>query len=371
MDNSYDTECFSAAQGSLGLLGVVIRMALALQPTVLVSDENNFDQYSVGETFSMENNKLKDLVQENMSVEIFWFPFNSISQCLSQRKQWNPADDKLWVKKVNQEVQIEKGPTKPWKLLLKQLADDVLSTAFSMFSPLIQQLPVLTPIYLNAAHTVVSKVQQPHSCVMLPQAIRYQGGIEKLPVYDMEFAFPVKEDFSNVIEAANVVFHEVKDFLDRDFPGGYFRPFPCPYEAHYPLNIALEMRFMGTSDVLLCPAYKREHGYSEYTCYMEVLSSAPKDPTDESMETYIEKWKEFCRKVATRWMEMDEKPIPHWAKQWQILELEASNKDIYKYIREAYGDNRINTFKEAMKKYDPDNMFVNTAFEKVFYPTDA
>ena len=92
---------------------------------------------------------------------------------------------------------------------------------------------------------------------------------------------------------------------------------------------------MGTSDVLLCPAFKRSdetNVYSDYTCYIEVLSLAPEDPN--SFGEYIERWKTFCGELANLWMDMDEKPIPHWAKQWQILE-EYSGRDIYEYIREV------------------------------------
>lgn len=185
-------------------------MALKLQPTVLVSDEDDLVTNTVGTIFSNSNGALKDLVEGNFSVEIFWFPFNSmIINPDLHTSSWCADGDKLWVKKINQ----EKGNKKPLAqgiIDLKQSGDWVMSKIFAFISPLVQKRPSITPIYLNTAYFFLSALRNPFDKVnphykMLPQAIHYQGGIEELLVYDMEFAFPVKDDFSNIIEAAKKV----------------------------------------------------------------------------------------------------------------------------------------------------------------------
>ena len=51
-------------------------ITLKVEPMVIVKTENDFS-YTVGDVFYNSAN-LKSLWDENWSVEIFWFPFNSL-----------------------------------------------------------------------------------------------------------------------------------------------------------------------------------------------------------------------------------------------------------------------------------------------------
>lgn len=54
-------------------------ITLKVEPMVIVRTENDFS-YTVDDVFYNSAN-LKKLWDENWSVEIFWFPFNSLDWC--------------------------------------------------------------------------------------------------------------------------------------------------------------------------------------------------------------------------------------------------------------------------------------------------
>lgn len=81
------------------------------------------------------------------------------------------------------------------------------------------------------------------------------------------------------------------------------------------VRVALEMRIMGDSNILLAP----QRGNHLGTCSIEVLST-PNTPTDD--------WHAFCQKLANKWTSYTDpstgQPLrarPHWCKQWSFLSL--------------------------------------------------
>ena len=81
------------------------------------------------------------------------------------------------------------------------------------------------------------------------------------------------------------------------------------------VRVALEMRIMGDSNMILAPQRGNQLG----TCSIEVLSTL-NTPTDE--------WYAFCQKLANKWTSYTDpstgRPLhtrPHWCKQWSFLSL--------------------------------------------------
>ena len=79
------------------------------------------------------------------------------------------------------------------------------------------------------------------------------------------------------------------------------------------VRIALEMRVMGGSDILMAP----QLGNSLGTCSIEVLTT-PNTPQDD--------WFAFCQKLSDQWNSYTDKTTgkrllskPHWCKQWTFL----------------------------------------------------
>ena len=54
-------------------------ITMVVEPMVIVKTENSFE-YTVEDVFYNPHN-LQELYKNNWSVEIFWFPFNSLSWC--------------------------------------------------------------------------------------------------------------------------------------------------------------------------------------------------------------------------------------------------------------------------------------------------
>ena len=61
----------------MGLFGVMTEITFKVEPMVIVKTVNDFS-FTVGDLF-YDHNQLKNLHDDNWSLEIFWFPFNSLS----------------------------------------------------------------------------------------------------------------------------------------------------------------------------------------------------------------------------------------------------------------------------------------------------
>lgn len=72
--------------------------------------------------------------------------------------------------------------------------------------PLISKLPGVTPLYLAMGFQMVKLqygVLQPNQVVQQPWAVHYRDGLDLMPVYDMEFAFPL--DINNPVALTDAV----------------------------------------------------------------------------------------------------------------------------------------------------------------------
>ena len=61
----------------MGLFGVMTDITFKVEPMVIVKTENDFSR-TVGDLL-YKPDELKKLHDKHWSVEIFWFPFNSLS----------------------------------------------------------------------------------------------------------------------------------------------------------------------------------------------------------------------------------------------------------------------------------------------------
>ena len=121
------------------------------------------------------------------------------------------------------------------------------------------------------------------------------------------------------------------------------------------MSSCLDMRFFGVShNTLLSPAIVGKTGNGS-TATLEILSWK-----------YTPESSDFFKTIAGKWKHNNEddgrpKIIPHWGKQWQLLE------DPLSYFEEGFGEN-LSHFKRIRKEagVDPNNMFVNKGLDKIF-----
>ena len=123
--------------------------------------------------------------------------------------------------------------------------------------------------------------------------------------------------------------------------------------GEYPLTTTVEMRWIGYSDTLLCPAVlgNPKNGGSGHTFYLEILSFEDSPTALNFFQDVFEYWKGLTKI----------KPLPHWGKMWSFL------KGGDEYVREQYAD-RIKKFNKIKGEcgVDPNNMFTNEKLRYIF-----
>lgn len=168
---------------------------------------------------------------------------------------WNPNRDKLWIRKIN----IAKVPPNSCPNDVDYAVQDIkglVSTGFGrIVSKHLIEHPFLVPSFLKAGFKMIKRFNEGTRFEAINKAIHYQSFIEIMPVVDMEFAFNAcPGTFSEQAKAMTTVVEEVKK-LYKNF--------------QFPLNVAMEMRWIAYSDCLVCPAkaVQKEKGSGEERTY--------------------------------------------------------------------------------------------------------
>lgn len=110
-----------------------------------------------------------------------------------------------------------------------------------------------------------------------------------------------------------------------------------PEDPSSPMRLALELRIMGGSNVILAPQYG-----NLWTASIEVLT-IPDTVADGE-------WKEFLQKVADIWMSYGSpgqlNVRPHWAKEWDGLRFH--NQDAREYLKKVACKSQFQEFKNVV-----------------------
>jgi len=145
---------------------------------------------------------------------------------------------------------------------------------------------------------------------------------------NMEIGFEIDDDFANVRHAWRIAV----DLVDRHARAG-----------KWPLNLALNARFLGTSRALLSPCHGRKH-----TCFMEIMSFKG-----------THGWDEFVAELGSAWLALPG-AAPHWPKEFEQI------PGVFEQIGARYGDN-LRRFAELRNELqvDPDDLFVNDLTRRI------
>ncbi len=122
-------------------------------------------------------------------------------------------------------------------------------------------------------------------------------------------------------------------------------------KVYFPLTLCMEMRVMRKSDCFLCPASIVSDN-EQYIAYIELLSTVGTPG-----------YEKYFAEVAEAWMKPGLDGIPHWHKQFMFLN--SKDCDIFKYIREKYGEN-LTKFADIRTQLDldPNDLFLNNTMKK-------
>ena len=139
------------------------------------------------------------MVLSNDQTEIFYWPFNT--------PELGAANDHIWIKQWQRTeilpVSVSPGceTFKKWSQGFETKFGDhlyVFMAAHPSSAPFVNCL-----LYKSIGGKDSEEVLQ------APDAIHYQAGIDNVPCLDLEMAFKVNEDFSNVVVAWNHVIDQV------------------------------------------------------------------------------------------------------------------------------------------------------------------
>jgi hypothetical protein len=345
-----------AVTTNLGLFGFVYKMTMNVCPQEnIVETTNAF--YTVSDTIS-DPTKLKALVEENWSTELFWFPYNSLTLNLDPKNspseqqlnvlpirqklfEWDPLRDKCWLRLVN----FKQGGEPEGKLfyLKERVTQFFQAIAMKSITKFFADHPTYNPVLCWIGHKVLEFFEEERIVQELPHAIHYRKHIDLAPVYDMEFSFVVDDDYANISQASMVVVEKIKE-LARD--------------SKFPMNVCFEMRFMGQSNSLLCPAIVGQHSPNESfkTAYLEVLTLVDTPG-----------WKEFCTDIATEWCKIggkkNVKPLINWGKEMESV------PDLTTFLWESNGSNMKEFLKQLGSAVDMEKkLFFNEFLDGIFFP---
>jgi hypothetical protein len=137
----------------------------------------------------------------------------------------------------------------------------------------------------------------------LIDAIHFRRGVQNMRVRDIELQIPIpaladdptKPDWTVVQKA----WWDAIEIVYADDSA--------------PMRIALELRIMGDSDIIMAPQTRNSFG----TASIEVLTTMP--AADDGS------WAPFAQKIADKWMSYTTQDgalintRPHWAKEWYVF----------------------------------------------------
>lgn len=367
-----DPEGFAKKIVHFGLLGVTVSLTFQLddaRTAVRVIDHKCRAReifLERGQSPGQEEgtNPLLELWDANYAVEIFYFAASSleITDVLSKEfedQTWDEYNDICAVKKFKRTSNAigkdddsffgidQKTSTRfDRNFSISDFLKINLGTEVAL--PLVAEYgdkPALVSLYSKAAALAFEPAFKTTGEVSyetsLGQAIHWQKFItEGYPVSDTEVCIKCDKDFTNVYKAVQETIAIIKSFAeDKDT---------------MPLNVALEMRFTKHSDTPICPAFGKE---GDVFLWIEVLSAVG-----------TPRLKEFNTEVADAWLAIKLKDgsnatLPHWAKWSESYIADGEAK-----LKAAYAS-RLPLLKNLSAEWDPNGMFVNSFFERMFAPT--
>jgi len=353
-----DPHLLHAAAGALGLLGIVVKLTIQLDPmtyavlnpkTVVATEAvpppkgwvvpKRWSQPS-DKQIDISSQAFDELVNKSYYCEFFWFPYSKYS--------WVNC----WKNNGRKEDVVHEYPP-AWLDEFQQQSSTLCENITKVVGGLNSFFQA--KMFGNLILTVLSSISK-EVTVHLCDGLHFQHGIQNMRVWNFELEIPLKSkpDGSPDLDPARCAWWQAIDLVERRWK-----------EA--PIRIALEMRIMGGSDIHLAP----QKG-NDFTCAIEILTSVI---TDRKV------WTNFIQELLDAWSDIPNSRVhPHWAKEWAPTTLDKDfkgwtiqNKPIVEYIKKEYSA-ELNAFKDAEKKLaekagikvENNAMFSNDTLDEVF-----
>jgi hypothetical protein len=291
----------SAARLGLGLFGVIARVKLRVVPICRVRQTDR--RLPVRELLS----GLSELVNAHSSVELYWFPFNRDA----------------WIRTVDPTDAPRTFQGHGFWFKTQNFLQNVCAVVF--FRVVARLAPSVTPALLRVGFRLLPFRTR---VLDLPESHHYHHWIEMMPCGCLEVGFKADPDGANIRRAWEATERLVAEYASRGL---------------YPLNISLNVRFIGASKALLTPAFG-----DGTTCYIEIMWMGRP-----------EGWERFSSDLCREWLKMPG-ALPHWSKEFEHV------RDVVAIVRENLGDRR-GRFLAALAEsgVDPERGFFNSLLRRV------
>ncbi len=300
-EKTVGAEVMSAARLGRGLFGVIARVRLRVVPIYRVRQTDR--RLAMGVMLA----QIPELIRAHDSVELYWFPFNR----------------DVWVRTIDRTDAPRTAQGHGFWFKAQNFVQNVFAVIF--FQLVTRVAPGLTPTLLRVGMRMLPF----HTRVLnLPESHHYHHWIEMMPCGCMEVGFKADPDSANVRIAWAATERLVAKYAARGL---------------YPLNLSLNVRFIGASGALLTPAYG-----DGITCYVEIMwMGRPRG------------WREFSSELCAEWLKIPG-ALPHWSKEFEHV------AGVLPIIRAHLGDRR-DRFLAALERsgIDPERGFWNPLLRRV------
>lgn len=369
-----------AAAGSFGLLGVITSITLKFDKMSYALTDPQFVDLS--KTIPLPMGTRLDQLPEKLQKDLGIFSQDALDGIISQNSEmfldccnnyyaewfWFILSKKCWINAWNKDdpendiknrYEWTYGGEKIYSNLLAFLQNGMSSFA-ELFNKenLHMPPPPFQELFVRTSSDIISGFLSTHPrTIPLPEALHFQRGIRHVRVRDVEIEIPIlmkqdgQPDWTICQKAWWDAIITIYKHLEET--------------GTLPVNLTLEMRIMGGSDVTMAA----QRG-NPCTCSIEVLST---------LLVPHEEWKALVEKIIGCWIsykDADDKPLAirtHWGKEWHGLQF--NGMDANAFVKDTYRE-AIPQFKDQLAGiadaggYTLDDMrqrFSNSLWDDIFF----
>ncbi|HJV70260.1 hypothetical protein [Ideonella sp.] len=360
-----DPELLKSAAGAFGLLGIVTALTIKLDPMTYAALEPRRQRlalavpppegFAVPAQVDMSGVTPQDLAQARADfvsrcendyyAEWFWFTFQPDCWINTWRNDGQRQDAVDYPSPLDTDAQE----------LQEYLAGLLIDTR--LFNALPEAVQAMA-----LGSSAMAFLPTKGATTPLIDGLHFRRGIQNMRVLDMEFEIPIPER----ADAPGQPDWALCQRAWWDAIATVYAVFES--QGIVPMRLTMEMRVMGGSGITMAPQRGNDLG----TCSIEVLTTLNTDPGD---------WAKLMQQITDAWARYTDaqgRPLnirPHWAKQWQGLNLRG--QAIEDYLRTVAYKDELETFREALVSIagaggyslaDIRQRFSNPLIDKVFAP---
>ncbi|UPL03342.1 hypothetical protein LCI18_014276 [Fusarium solani-melongenae] len=358
--NMADAKLLKAASGCFGLLGVVTHITFecdpmstavmfpvkldvieAIPPPPEMKDSDIPEPLRRPRTEQQKQTDVQNFerrANEDFYAEWFWFPYSS----------------QVWVntwKTDNNTKDVVNYPSTA-KTFIQVLGTAIMNMGQNVLQKIdaLQARPHMQTTFLSwlaMKNLDERKVGEKPIRTLLPNALHFQRGVQNIRVRDLEVEIPLhakkgttdQRDYTNVRRAWWDAIKTCYANVDT-----------CP------MRMPLEMRIMGSSEVIMAP----QRGHKLGTCAIEILT----------LRAVADIWEPYAQQVLDKWAtykDNDGKQIvvrPHWAKEW--YQYKVNGKPWVEKLRNEVYQSEITEFKGLMAEIGKKHGWTLSDLKKTF-----